>query len=124
MEEQADEEQAQEEGQVVTWLYPAITIGAHVHQVGFGISNGMSDVVTVRALEIVDKNGDIVHEVTRRDIRETWGSEDIQPGGSLTGGISFALPVAEDEVEAWQITCYYQNAAGEKATVEGDVAPR
>lgn len=101
-------------------LYPAITIGSRVHELGFNLFNGSSQMITVSRAEFSDKNGNITHTISAADITRIWQTGDVETGGSFSGSISFGIPPTTEEIEGWQVKWYCLDANGVQFTVKGE----
>lgn len=102
-----------------TWIYSAITIGDAVHQLGYGLTNGSSQTITVTKVEFFDKNGSITHTVSESTIQGTSHKGQLLSGHSFNWSLSFSTPYFTEEIEGWTVKWYCLDAHGVKFTVEG-----
>jgi uncharacterized repeat protein (TIGR02543 family) len=102
-----------------TWIYSAMTIGDAVHQLGYGLTNGSSQTITVTKVEFFDKNGSIAHTVSESTIQGTSHKGQLLSGHSFNWSLSFSTPYFTEEIEGWTIKWYCLDANGVQFTVEG-----
>lgn len=101
-------------------LYPSITIGGRVHQLGFNLFNDSSQTITVTRAEFFDKDGDITNTISPADITRIWQTDEVKPSNTLSGSISFAIQPTTEEIEGWWVKWYCSDANGVGFTVIGD----
>ncbi len=87
-----------------TSLYPAVQIGAYVYQLGFSLSNGSPQIITVTGVEFFNKDGNLMHTISTTDIEEVWGTGNVEAGEFLSGHLSFQVPRPIEEIEGWRVT--------------------
>lgn len=100
-------------------LYPAMTIGSYVHQLGYNLTNGSSQTITVTKVEFSDKNGNIKHTVSESTIQGTSHKGQLLSGNTFNWSVSFQVPYSTEEIEGWQVKWYCLDANGQKFTVKG-----
>ncbi len=101
-----------------TSLYPAVQIGSYVYQLGFSLSNGSPWTITVTGVEFFDK--DILwHTISTDDIKEIWGTDNVEAGESFSGHLSFQLPYPIEEINDWQVTWHCLDSDGVEFDVTG-----
>lgn len=101
-----------------TSLYPAVQIGSYVYQLGFYLSNNSPWTITVTGVEFFDK-GILWHTISTNDIKEIWGTGNVEAGKSFSGHLSFQLPHPIEEINGWQITWHCLDGDGVKFDVTG-----
>ena len=57
-------------------MYPAITIGIYVHQLGFDLFNGSWQRITVAGVEFYDQSGTVTHTISASRVAEIWGTRE------------------------------------------------
>ena len=102
-----------------SFMYSAITIGNAVHQLGYGLTNGSSQTITVTKVEFFDKNGSITHTVSESTIQGTSHKGQLLSENTFNWSLSFSTPYFTEEIEGWTVKWYCLDAHGVKFTVEG-----
>ncbi len=102
-----------------SFMYSAMTIGNAVHQLGYGLTNGSSQTITVTKVEFFDKNGSITHTVSESTIQEASHKGQLLSGNTFNWSVSFSTPYFTEEIEGWQVKWYCSDAHGVKFTVIG-----
>lgn len=105
---------------VSSFMYSAMTIGNAVHQLGYGLTNGSSQTITVTKVEFFDKNGSIKHTVSESTIQGASHKGQLLSGNTFNWSVSFQAPYSTEEIEGWQVKWYCSDANGVEFTVTGE----
>ncbi len=94
------------EQSITAYLYPSITIGDFVNQIGYALSNGSSQPITAIKLEFLDQNGNVKTSVSEETIQAASHKGVLQPGLTFNWSKSCQIPYPKAEVNQWIVKWY------------------
>ena len=94
-------------------MYPVITIGGYVYQLGYNLSNNSSQTITVTKVEFFDGNGNVKYTVSQSTLQGTSHKGQLLSGNTFNWSVSFQIPYSTEEIEGWQVKWYCLDAHGE-----------
>lgn len=100
-------------------FWAAVTIGEHVHRLGFELFNGSTEAITIREIEFCNPEGDPEYRIFEEDIAEIWGSGEVAPSDYFNGSYDFTIQPLLSEVEEWEAKWYCIRADGQDFVVVG-----
>jgi hypothetical protein len=100
-------------------MYSAVTIGNFVHQVGYNLTNGSSQTITVIKVEFINEDGIKRQVVSESTIQGASHKGQLLPGNTFNWSVSFQVPYSTEEIEGWQVKWYCKDANGQQFIVVG-----
>ena len=94
-------------------FYPSMTIGGFVYGIGYNLTNGSSNTITVIRVEFIDAKGNIQHTVSESTIQAASHKGRLLSGNSFNWSLSFQLPYPAEEIEDWQVIWYCKDFEGD-----------
>lgn len=74
-----------------------------MHQLGYGLFNGSPKTITVKLVDLMDRNGNIIHTVSESTIQEASHQGRLNPDNSFSWSLSFGIPPVLAEVMDWTV---------------------